>query len=239
MNYCDYDELKHYPSGSFSSKFKTVLNGKLCEVEKAPLPEWMIDSFKGGYYKTYITLTDLVFYRLYGKILRKDNDQYKNGASKLGAFVSTEFAESLIDAKIRLALDPSWLNTRMYEAKILLPKGNIINVGVVAPIKLNTGTIIDGGADQVIMPRSWKENYIIGYRVVTTHQLINPPIYSINEPQEVIATDKLYKILACPYCGGSNVDLLSVKDRIRIIGSKGGKYTLKYRCNNSDCNYYW
>ena len=239
MNFCDYDKLVHYVSGSFSSKYKTVLEGKLRETTKDDLPDEIVSSFKDCEYKTFITLSDLVFYRIYGKLSRDDNNENKNGARKLGNFVSTEFSESLIDSKIRLALDPSWLNTRMYEAKILLPKGNKISVGIVAPVKLKTGTILDGGADQIILPQNWSEEYVVGYRFVTTHQLINPPTYTMSEPEEKVSKNNLYRIPACPNCSGSNVVMLAANNKIVVTGSNGGRYQMKYKCNNAQCNYYW
>lgn len=54
----------------------------------------------------------------------------------MGAFATTEFAESRIDVKMRLALNPQWKNALYVEEKIVVPKDVVINVGVVAPVKL-------------------------------------------------------------------------------------------------------
>ncbi len=142
MNYCDYDSMQHYESGSFAVQYKTSLVGKL--------EDWLKSSFLNGEYYTCKTLDDLILYRIFGRYSMKIKDnlyRLPTGAKSLGGFASTEFAESLIDAKIRLALDPLWLSTKAYEEKILLPQGSIINVGIVAPVKLKTGTILEGGAD--------------------------------------------------------------------------------------------
>ena len=69
------------------------------------------------------------------------------GSFANGAFVTTEFAESRIDAKIRLALEPAWLNSHAYEAKIIVPKGTILNIGKVAPVTTKGGTFLRGGAN--------------------------------------------------------------------------------------------
>lgn len=92
-----------------------------------------------------------------------------------GRFASTEFAESVIDAKLRLALDPKWANTKMYEAKLLIPPNIIISLGIVAPVKLPTGTVLPGGAEQIILPFNWPKEWIQGYRRVSGRQLQSRP----------------------------------------------------------------
>ena len=48
--------------------------------------------------------------------------------SNKGWVATTEFAESRIDMKIRLALDPKWKNALYIEEKILVPKGTKLHV---------------------------------------------------------------------------------------------------------------
>lgn len=244
MNYCDYDSLQHYKSGSFSSKYKTSLVGKLKTIKKQALPDYIKSSFLDGDYITYETLEDLILYRTFGLYrLKINNNLYGNpkGASSLGGFASTEFAESLIDVKIRLALNPAWLSTKAYEEKILLPHGSIINVGIVAPVTLKTGTVLEGGADQILLPLNWSEKWIVGYRRVTQRQLMNPPSFSLKKEDLPLIDKKetLYKIETCCFCGGSDVTRLSEAEQLEVIGSKNNHYTMKFRCNNPKCNYYW
>ncbi len=171
VNFCDYDSLKHYDSGSFNSKYKTDLIGSIEEINKETLPDDIASSFLHKQYQTYKTLDELVLYRVFG-LYSRTNGEVK-GARSSGGYASTEFAESLIDAKLRLALAPEWFSTKAYEEKILLPKGSIINVGIVAPVTLKTGAVLPGGADQILLPRNWsEEDWTIGYRRVTTRQLI-------------------------------------------------------------------
>ena len=70
-----------------------------------------VESVLDGAYNTYYTKQPIVMYRLYGKY-QKENQLNKgklvSGARLQGRFVSTEFAESCIDAKLRLALKPEW-----------------------------------------------------------------------------------------------------------------------------------
>ena len=106
LNYCDYDALEHYESGAFSKQFQTDLSDRIEEVEKdTTLSKNDIDSFKDGQYITCRSTKPIVLYRLYG---RYEKDGVVSGSALGGRSVSTEFAESLIDAKIRLALLPKW-----------------------------------------------------------------------------------------------------------------------------------
>lgn len=237
--FCDYDVLTHYSSGTLNSKYKTDLTGKLQVIDKIIYDETITGSFKNGEYNSYITLDDLILYRIFGQFKSNISDTIK-GARANGAFVSTEFAESLIDAKQRLALDPSWMNTKVYEAKILLPKGSEISFGIVAPIVTKSGTVLEGGADQILLPKDWSEDMIIGYRRITSRQLLNKPCFSIKKTEfDTIKKDtNIYKPV-CPACGCDDVNILSDKERFTVVGKKGGIYEMKFNCRNSECRYYW
>lgn len=239
IRFCDYDSLKHYQAGSFNSKFKTVLKGKLIEIKKAELPDSVVSSFLNKQYHTYKTIEGLILYRVFGLYSRTDGDV--RGASLSGSYASTEFAESLIDAKLRLALDPEWFSTKAYEEKILLPKGTVINVGIVAPVTLKTGTILPGGADQILLPKDWPEEWVLGYRRITARQLINPPEFALKK-SDLPENDKkitVYKIPVCCCCGNSDVTKLEKGEQIEVVGSKGNRYVMRFHCNNPKCGYYW
>lgn len=92
-------------------------------------------------YSTVITTENLVLYRVFG-----------GKAKSTGAYASTSKSLNAIQAKIDNALLPEWKNTRVYEATIKVPKGTILNIGQVAPQKTLSGTIFNGGADQILMP---------------------------------------------------------------------------------------
>lgn len=180
-----FDELKElgfgFVSGSTNQKYKTLLDNKnIKRIKRQPLPEGIISSFKDGIYNTYITIDDIVLYRVYGL-----TPSGKAGAKQLGAFATTEFAESRIDVKMRLALNPQWKNALYIEEKIIVPKDIILNIGVVAPVKLLSGTILDGGADQVLLPENWSEEWVVGYRFVTSEPLMSYPEYSKEKPNEI------------------------------------------------------
>ena len=163
-------------SGSTNARFKTDIHGKVKLIEKVILPKNIASSFKDNDYTTYETTEYIDLYRVYGK-------GYSGaGAESTGCFASTEFAESRIDAKIRLALKPAWKNTLLVEEKIAVPPGTIIQVGIVAPIVLETGTVLPGGAEQILLPRNWSEDWIVGYREITSKPLMDYPEFYPEPP---------------------------------------------------------
>lgn len=66
-----------------------------------------------------------------------------------------------IQSKIDSALLPEWKNTRQYETTIVVPKGTVLNIGKVAPQTIRqSGTVLEGGADQVLLPPNWPNEWI-------------------------------------------------------------------------------
>ena len=65
-----FEELRQlgfgFVSGSTNQKFKTILDNNIKKIEKQNLPESIISSFKSREYNTYITLDEIVLYRVYG-----------------------------------------------------------------------------------------------------------------------------------------------------------------------------
>lgn len=164
-----------------NQKFKTKLDETtLKRVVKQDLPETIRKSFKNQEYDTYETIAELVLYRVYG-VPPSGN----GGARQKGAFATTEFAESRIDVKCRLSLDPQWKNALYIEEKLLIPKGVVLQVGAVGPVTLLSSTVLEGGADQVLLPKDWPEDWVIGYRYVTSEPLMEYPTYSTEKPDEI------------------------------------------------------
>lgn len=165
-----------FRAGSANQASKTILAGKVKMLERQPLHPRDAESFLNGEYQTCETLEPLVFYRVYGC-------GYSGaGAGPRGRFVTTEYAESKIDVKIRLALKLEWKNTRMVEARLVVPTGTVIHVGIVAPQILPSGTVLEGGADQVMLPANWPKEWITGYRILRFHPQLTYPEYSREEP---------------------------------------------------------
>lgn len=168
-----------FKPGSTNQKYKTSLIDKVREIEKDTLTNGIVSGFKDGIYKTYITTAEIYLYRTYGRGYSENK-----GAGWNGSYASTEFAESRIDVKIRLALKPEWFNTRLAEEKILVPVGTKISVGVVAPVVFNTGTVLESGAERVLLPINWPESWIVGYREVTSKPLMDYPKFYSESPKD-------------------------------------------------------
>lgn len=248
MNYCDYDDLSTYLTGSFSGKYKTKISDCLVEVEKdISFDEATVRSFLNAEYRTYETTKEITLYRLFGSFKDDvdDKEESPRGARVNGIYATTEFAESIIDAKIRLALEPVWKNPKMYEAKILVPVGTRISVGKVAPVILKSETVLAGHADQILLPRDWPTSWVVGFRRVTGRQLQKVPEYLRVENLEDILKQvscvnkkDLYR-KACPICGCEEVEVLSVENQFDIVGCKGNTYKMRYYCTRKTCEYYW
>lgn len=145
-----------FSNDSILNTYSTKIDEQVDEIEKIELPEWIADSFLDGYYRTVVTKEEITVYRVFG------------GQSEAGGgFVSTTRSKSRIDAKIDLALLPEWKGTRMYEAEIEIPKGQVLNIGKVAPqVIKETGTVLKGRADQILLPMGWPLNWIKKIRIV-------------------------------------------------------------------------
>lgn len=228
----DYDSLKIYDPGNFNKQFKTILTDKIEILEKMPLPSEVVDSFLNGDYSTCKTTQELYLYRVYGRF--KDSTGQTKGARANGSFATTEFAESLIDVKMRLALNPRWYSTKMYESKILIPIGTIINVGIVAPFYPKCGTCLTGEADQILLPENWSEDWVVGYRRVTTRQLQFAPHYKKIKFDDIDSLDTLYPTM-CPFCGSTENFHLDEDKQFNYYGSKYHIYTVHYICQNCHC----
>ncbi|WP_246888907.1 hypothetical protein [Pseudomonas chlororaphis] len=138
-------------------KYTTKIDDKVTVVEKnESVPGWIKESFLDSNYRTVVTNEDITVYRVFG-----------GKANAQGSFVSTSPSLNRIQAKIDAALLPEWKNTRVFEAEIVIPKGTKLDVGKVAPQTIkSTGTVLDGGADQLLMPRDWPKEWIKSTRDV-------------------------------------------------------------------------
>lgn len=138
-------------------EYRTKIDNKVKIVQKdESLPSFVKDSFKDGIYRTVVTNEDIVVYRVYG-----------GNAKAEGSFVTTSPANNKIQAKIDAALLPEWKNTRQFEAEIIIPKGTTINVGrVEEQIIRESGTVLKGDADQILMPKDWPSSWIKSTRKV-------------------------------------------------------------------------
>jgi hypothetical protein len=131
------------------TKYLTSIEDKVTEIEKATLPEWIKESFTDGSYRTVLTNDKVKLYRTFG-----------GKADAGGGFATTMSAANRIQAKIDTALLPEWGNSKMYEAVIGVPEGQVLNIGKVAEQYTKTGTKLVGGADQILLPQNWPLEWI-------------------------------------------------------------------------------
>lgn len=114
-----------------------------------------------------------------------------------------------------------------------------ISVGIVASVTLENGTVLPGGAEQILLPKDWPEEWVQGYRRITARQLQSPPRYRAQKPDTVsVGKDKLYSHI-CPLCGYEHVQKLRDDEQFDIVGIKGNLYTMKWKCLDPKCEYYW
>ena len=228
---CDYSKIILYEAGDFNKRYKTDIWSKVrilpfVEIENAGVRR----SFLNSAYKLVEALEPIVLYRTFGKYAGK-------GSGAGGAYATTEFAESAIDVKIRLALLPEWGNTKMYEGKFIVPAGEQFYIGIAAPQVTKSGTTLEGGAEQIFIPRATEKwnDWVCGYRRVTARQLDAPPKYPLKAVDEEVEKEGLYPLL-CPKCAGTQVEKLRmVSDGFG--GDNSGE--LVYRCYNPECGYMW
>lgn len=108
------------------------------------------------YYSQYVTgstRTKLTFYRVFG-----------NKARLGGSYVSSNPIKNKEHAQKENALLSEWGNSIEWEAKIEVPAGTIVSIGVVGPqAGTNPPQFLPGGADQILLPYGWLKN--VGFQV--------------------------------------------------------------------------
>ena len=105
-------------------------------LNKGPLPESLVDTFRSGTYDEVILQSDTTLYRVYG-----------GTAGKLGSFWTRTVPTGPLQAQIDLALKSEWGNTAENVVTINVPAGTTIFEGIVA----SQGNGLLGGANQVII----------------------------------------------------------------------------------------
>ncbi|WHX26185.1 LXG domain-containing protein [Virgibacillus halodenitrificans] len=135
--------------------YRTRIDDKVREIEKADLPVTVASSFKDSFYKTVINEEDIIVYRAFG-----------GNASANGTFTTTSPAMNKIQTKIDLALLPEWKNTREYEAVIRVPKGTVLNIGRAEQQFTKTGSKLLGDEDQILLPLNYPEEWITEIRKI-------------------------------------------------------------------------
>ncbi|MFD2506046.1 hypothetical protein ACFSS9_16025 [Paenibacillus septentrionalis] len=136
-------------------KYATAIDNKVTLKDQVELPSWLKETFTEGQYRTVVTNENIIVYRTFG-----------GKAGENGAFATTVPAANRISSKIDSALLPEWKNSRQYEAVIEIPKGTELNIGKVEQQMTQTGTILQGGGDQILLPQNWPKEWIKEMREV-------------------------------------------------------------------------
>ena len=135
--------------------YSTKIDSKVTVIEKQELPDWLVDTYKDGVYRTVVTNENITVYRSFG---------YNADAG--GSFATSSPALSRVQTKVDSAILPEWKNSLRYEAEIVIPKGTILNIGRVGEQYTMSGTRLAGDADQFLLPQNWDLNWIKSIRVV-------------------------------------------------------------------------
>ena len=128
--------------------YTTKIDGKVEDVEKEPLPDSIVQSFKDGEYRTVVTTEPVTLYRVYG-----------GGATAEGSYCTTEPCIDKDKTRNDLALKTSWGNTIEKEAEIVVPSGTKLNIGRVEQ-QSDNGKTLTGNADQILLPQNWNQDWV-------------------------------------------------------------------------------
>ena len=148
-------DIRGLGNGAIESKYLTHIESKVTATAKDNLPDWIGESFTDGNYRTVITNEKITLYRAFG-----------GSADAGGGFATTASTASRIQAKIDAALLPEWGNTRMYEAVIDVPEGQLLNIGKVAEQYTKSGTKLVGQVDQILLPQNWPLEWLKEIRII-------------------------------------------------------------------------
>ena len=155
--YCANNPVDYYDPSGYCKKnvYATSIDDKVTKIDKIMLPDSLAKTYLDSEYRTVVTNEDILVYRTFG-----------GWAEAGGSFATTVPAGNRISAKINTALLPKWKNTMMYEACITVPKGTILQIGKVAPQTTNSGAVLKGLGDQILLPRNWPLEWIDSIKCV-------------------------------------------------------------------------
>ena len=162
------DEIGSYIN--IPSKYRVSIFDKVKILTKnESLPDKVVKSFMDGYYYTAEIIEEVRVYRRFG-------GDAKLQAKLFGGFSSTE---ALLNRN-NLAILKKWSNMQ-FEAELIIEKGTKVDLGKIAP-----QSIYSGGADQILMPRNYPENWVKNIKDLKTGKT-----YSLEEFKRIFP-DKIY-----------------------------------------------
>ncbi|VEB97017.1 Possible hemagglutinin (DUF638) [Cedecea lapagei] len=151
----------------------TKIDNSLNLIDKEVLPDALISTFKGGQYETVITREPVSVYRNFGG---------SETLTKLdGGFATTTFNAGRNETAVYKKC-----STTQFEAELEIPKGIKLNVGHAGeqPPR-STDPKYTGGADQILLPRSYPTEWIKSIRDGKTGQVYSYDEFKSKFPEQV------------------------------------------------------
>ncbi|WP_461643834.1 hypothetical protein [Labilibaculum euxinus] len=149
-------------------KYRVEIFNKIKVITKdISLPKWIKESFADSYYYTAETMESLTVFRRFGG--------GANQAKLLGGFSSTQSVLS----RNELAVLKKWSNMR-FEAELMIEQGAKVNLGKIAP---QSG--YKGGADQVLLPLDYSENWVKSVKDLKTGNVYTFEEFKLLFPDQI------------------------------------------------------
>jgi hypothetical protein len=155
-------------AGNILEKYRVAIFDKVKIITKdESLPQFIKESFLDNYYYTAETLENVGVFRRFG-----GNDSQ---AKLFGGFSSTEAVLS----RNELAILKKW-STMQFEAELIVEKGAKLNLGKIAP-----QSIYSGGADQVLLPLGYPENWVKSIKDLKTGTVYSLEEFRVAFPNQI------------------------------------------------------
>ena len=128
--------------GEVVGDYSTIIDNSVSEILHDFLPPQVSSTFKNDFYKTVKTQREITLYRQFGEP---------------NAFLKENYATTIKNAtRDELAILDEWQNNMRFEVEIRVPVDIKLNIGKVQMQTSADGTqILNGGADQILMPQEW------------------------------------------------------------------------------------
>lgn len=151
----EYLEEKVGVGNQTLNEYVTAIDGEVSIIaHDETLPQFIKDSFRNKVYKTGMTTTEITAYRNFGDLAVVD-----------GSFVTTTSNAT----REQLALVPDFHNSMRFKATLKIPANEKINFGKVGPWPPDN-PIMNGGADQLVLPENYDQNWITSILDTETNQ---------------------------------------------------------------------
>lgn len=118
------------------------LAGKVVEIPTRTLPADDVNTFWGGKYRSVRTTAPVQLWRVYG-----------GKAQQYGPFLTTHRPSNALAAKMNLALDTIWKNTRTKCCQVTIPAGTIFEIGKAGGQLTYNDQLLPGTGDQILLDR--------------------------------------------------------------------------------------